>query len=308
MLFWWLGADPFETRIAALERALPQARLGVAVKDLGTGKVWAYRGGERFPLQSVFKLPLGWAVMRAVDQGKLSLNGTIHVRRADTRIPTTALDEIPPQGRRLKVRELVEMAVAQSDNTAADLLMERIGGPQGLTKTLGVPGMRVDRYERDLQRDSVGLAGYRGFLGTEQAYLSALAKVPQKRQIAALESYLEDPRDTSTPRAMLEFLERFAKGEGLRPATQRALMEIAVGTQTGRDRLRAGLPKGTVLAHKTGTGRTIDGRCGAINDVGIATMPEGRRFLIVTFLAGARGTAKQREATLAAVAKAVARL
>jgi beta-lactamase class A len=295
--------DSFEARAAALERALPQARLGVAVKDLKTGQVWQYRGGERFPLQSVFKLPLAWAVMREVDRGKMTLDGTMLVRRQDMRVPTTVLDNIPPRGRRLKVREMLEMSVQQSDNTSTDLLMERIGGPLAITRALGVPGLRIDRYEYTLQRDSVGLAGYRGSLATEEAFNAALARVPRATKLAQLGSYLKDPRDTSTPNAMVAFLERFAKGEGLRPATQKALMKIAEGTTTGAGRLQAGLPKGTVWAHKTGTGRTIEGRCSAVNDVGIATLPDGRRLVVVAFLSGARGTVRQREATLASIAR-----
>lgn len=303
MFLWWLGVDSFEARAAALERTVPQARLGVAVKDLDTGQVWQYRGSERFPLQSVFKLPLAWAVMREVDRGKMTLDGTMRVRREDMRVPTTVLENIPTQGRRLKVREMLEMSVQQSDNTSSDLLMERIGGPLAVTRALGVTGLRIDRYEHTLQRDSVGLTGHRGSLATEEAYNAALARVPKARKLAEFGSYLRDPRDTSTPEAMLAFLERFAKGQGLKPPSQRALMDIALGTTTGRDRLTAGLPKGTRLAHKTGTGRTIEGRCSAVNDVGIATLPDGRRLAIAAFLTGAKGTSRQREAVLASVAR-----
>lgn len=307
MLLALLGAmqGSFETRIAEIEGEIPHARLGVAVKDLRTGKVWAYRGRERFPLQSVFKLPLGWAVLQQVDRGKVALDGTILVRRQDTHIPTTVLttNDLPAKGKRFTVRKLIEMAVAVSDNTAADLLMERIGGPAAVTRSIAESGFRVDRYERDLQRDSVGLTGVRASIATEAAYTSALARVPVARRVEAFDRYLKDPRDTSTPQAMLAFLERFAKGEGLRPSSQRVLMKIAIGTMTGPNRLRAGLPKGAILAHKTGTGRTIEGRASAINDVGIVTLPGGRRLVVVAFLAGAGGTLKQREAALASVAR-----
>lgn len=305
MFFLGLLADPFALRMAALERGVPHARLGVAVKDLGTGRTWVYRGGERFPLQSVFKLPLAWAVMQQVDREKIRLDGTLLVRRQDIQIPTTVLTTVPAKGKRFTVRRLVEMAVQESDNTAADLLMGRIGGPAAVTGAIAQSGFRGDRYERELQRDSVGLQGFRGSVATEAAYTAALARVPAGDRVAAFERYLRDPRDTSTPEAMLAFLERFAKGEGLRPASQRVLMKIAVETMTGPDRLRAGLPKGSILAHKTGTGRRIEGRASAVNDVGIVTLPGGRRLVVVAFLAGAGGTVKQRDAVLAAVARFV---
>lgn len=303
MLFG-LPPDPFAARMVALERKIPQARLGVAVKDLRTGRTWLYRGQERFPLQSTFKLPLAWAVLREVDRGKLALDGTLLVKPSDLDIPTTVLEDLPKEGKAYPVRDLIEMASAVSDNIAADTLMARIGGPTALTRAIAKRGFRVDRYEYQLQRDSVGLTGHQDSIATEGAYLAALARVPAERQRAALLRYLSDPRDTSTPTAMLAFLEDFAKGKGLKPATQRVLMDIALGTNTGPGRLRAGLPKGATLAHKTGTGRTVQGRCSAVNDVGIVTLPNGRKLIVVAFLSGAKGTSAQREAILADVARA----
>jgi beta-lactamase class A len=297
-----------QSRVRALEAGLRRARIGVAVKDLATGASWSYRGGERFPMQSVFKLPLGMAVLRAVDRGELRLDQTLHVRRQDLSVPVSTLnEEVGRAGKSYSVRRLLELAIGTSDNSAADVLMRRFGGPRRLTAELagaGIRGIRVDRYERELQPEVTGIGKYRPSLATEEGFVAALNAVPRARRVAATERYLRDPRDTATPRGMMDYLGRLQAGEFLRPATQAVLMRIAIETRTGQNRLKAGLPRGTVLAHKTGTGRTIEGRASATNDVGVATLPGGRKLVLVAFVAGAAASEAQRERAIADFARA----
>ncbi|MGV3618991.1 MAG: class A beta-lactamase [Fimbriimonas sp.] len=298
-----------QARVRQLEAGLPQARLGVAVRDLATGAAWFYRGDERFPMQSVFKLPLGLVVLRAVERGQLDLQGTVHVHRKDLSVPMSVMNaEVGAKGRAYSVQRLLELAVGTSDNTAADVLMRRVGGPRAVTAELAgldVTGVRVDRYERDMQRDATGLGAFRPAMTSEAGFMAALNAIPRARKVVAMRRYLSDPRDTATPRGMMKFLEGFHAARFLKPEGQRLLMRIATETGTGRNRLKAGLPRGTTLAHKTGTGREIEGRAGAVNDVGIATLPGGRKLIVVVFLAGAGGTEAGRERAIADVARAV---
>ena len=208
----------------------------------------------------------------------------------------------------MPLRELIALSTAQSDNTAADLLMRLIGGPQTVTAMLaggGVAGFSVDRYERVLQPEILGLPGY----GWEQsidtkAFAAKVQEVPAAERRKRLEASLTDRRDAATPLASVAFLEAFAKGSWLRdPAHSRMVEAIAAGTESGRERIRAGLPADARFAHKTGLGPSAAGLNHATNDIGIVTLPDGRIFAIAVYLAGSTGSPSQREAAHAAVAR-----
>ncbi|AIE83851.1 class A beta-lactamase [Fimbriimonas ginsengisoli] len=296
-------------RVQALEAGLRHGSIGVAVTDLRTGESWAYHGDSRFPMQSVFKLPLGIAVLDAVDRREHSLDTRIMVGWQHLSVPMSVInDRFSGHARPYSVAELLELAVGVSDNTAADLLLSMMGGPQKVTarlKRMGINGIRVDRFERQLQVENVGLPGFNPELTSEGGFLKALSRVPGDRAEAAMKKYLADPRDTATPNGMVDLLAGLQRGRFLSPASRERLLRIMTASTTGPNRLKAGLPKGSTLAHKTGTGREILGICGAINDVGIATLPGGRKLAIAVFLSGTSGTKTTRERIIANVARAV---
>ena len=155
--------DRLDKGIAAIE-AKAEGRLGVALLDLGDRKQWSHRGTETFPLQSVFKLPLAVAVLQQVEAGKFRLDQPITVTRKDLSLFHSPLAKTFKGERNdYPLGELVKLAAGQSDNTAADLLMREIGGPQVVTKMLrdgGITGISIDRYERQLQPEIYGLKGF----------------------------------------------------------------------------------------------------------------------------------------------------
>lgn len=297
-----------DREIAAIERG-SKGRLGVALLDLKDRTRWSHRGGEHFPLQSVFKLPLAVAVLQAVEAGTLALDQPVTVTRKDLSLYHSPLAaRFKGERQEVRLRELIRLAAAESDNTAADLLMRLIGGPQTITTMLragGVAGLSVDRYERVFQPEILGLPGY-GWdeVIDTKAFRAKVQAVPAVERRKRLEATLSDPRDGATPEASVAFLEAFAKGNWLRePEHSRLIEGFAAGALTGKDRIRAGLPEGARFAHKTGLGPSAAGFNHATNDIGIVTLPNGRIFAIAVYLAGSTGSPEQREAAHAAVAR-----
>lgn len=294
--------------IAAIERE-SKGRLGVALLDLNDRAGWSHRGSEPFPLQSVFKLPLAVAVLQAVEAGKLGLDQPVTVTRRDLSLYHSPLAaRFRGERQSVPLRELVRLAAAESDNTAADLLMRLIGGPQTLTAMLkqgGLTGISVDRYERVFQPEILGLPGY-GWdeVIDTKAFGAAVQAIPAAERRKRLEATLTDRRDAATPDASIAFLEALARGSWLRePAHNKFLEEIAAGALTGKDRIRAGLPRAARFAHKTGLGPSAAGLNHATNDIGVVTLPDGRVFAIAVYLAGSTATPRQRESAHAAMAR-----
>lgn len=297
-----------DSGIKAIEQST-KGRIGVGLIDLKDRKSWSYRGSEPFPLQSVFKLPLAIGVLQAVEAGKFKLDQPITVTRNDLSLYHSPLAKgFKGERNDYPLRELLARSTGESDNTAADLLLRLIGGPQALTAILkdgGVTGISVDRYERVFQPEILGLPGYRWdqTIDTAQFY-KAIGAIPAAERKKRLAATLTDKRDAASPEASIAFLEGLAKGTWLRdPANAALLDKIMLEAKTGPNRIKAGLPAGARFAHKTGLGPSADGLNHATNDIGIVTLPDGRRFAIAVYLAGAQVGEKEREAAHAAVAR-----
>ena len=292
--------------MAIAERARPGV-VGVAVQELGSGRTWFLNGDRPFPMQSVFKAPLGAAVLQATLDGGLTLQQSVTLTAADLSPSYSAVADAFPERTSYTIEELLVRAVGASDNTAADVLMQKVGGPSAVTGFLeahGIEGLRVDRYERQLQPQMSGLDGFLPEWVSEEKFSAAIAAVPEPKQREALAEYLGDPRDTSTPRAGLGFLVKLVSGALLPAAPTEQLLRIMTESTTGKARLKAGIPAAASLAHKTGTSRTVFGISAAANDIGIVTLPDGRRLAIAVFLSGAQASEAERDAILAAVARA----
>jgi len=221
-------------------------RVGLFALDTGTGRTLSHRAEERFAMCSTFKWVLAAAILSEVDKGHLSL---------DQRVPYGAADllEYAPVAKAhaaegaMTVEALAAASVTLSDNTTANLLLAKVGGPAGLTqfaRTLGDSVTRFDRTEPTLNSNLPG-----------------------------------DPRDTTSPRAMVGLLRRLlVDGDALSTASRARLMSWLRGCQTCSRRLRAGLPATWAVGDKTGSGSA-----GAINDVAIATPPDRAPILIACF-------------------------
>jgi beta-lactamase class A len=292
---------------ALADKAAPGV-LGVGVRDIQTGQTVAFNGDRPFPLQSVFKAALGAAVLAEVDSRQLSLDETITIRDIDLSPPFSPIADAWPGRTDYTVAELLEHACGTSDNTAADVLMKKIGGPGALTAWLvlkNIANFRVDRYERQLQPEISGMASFRAAWKGQNAYGAQLAALPETTRRAATAAYLADERDTATPVAALTFLEAVRSGQLLSKASTERLLGIMTATTSGQTRLKAALPDGARLAHKTGGSRTDLGLTPASNDIGVYTLKDGRQFAVAVFLAGSTASDEARDATIAEVGRIV---
>ena len=305
-----LNAELLDREIGLIAQRAKPAAFDVGVLNIDGGETWALSATRAFPMQSVFKAPLGAAVLAEVDAGRLSLDEVIALTEQDLSPPYSPVADAWPRVKSYTVRDLLIRAVGGSDNTAADVLMKRIGGPgmvQAWINDQGFHDLRIDRYERELQTDVYGMAAFRPEWRGEAAFTSALATVPPATRRAAMVAYLTDRRDTTTVSAALDFLRKLVTGQLLSPTSTQLLLAIMTESPTGQNRLKAGLPPGATLAHKTGTGRTDLGINPATNDIGVITLKDGRRYAVAVFLAGSPASDAERDEIVADVARAVVR-
>jgi beta-lactamase class A len=260
------AADEASARLIMLENR-HGGRLGVAVLDLAGGTRLAHRAGERFAMCSTFKFLAAAAVLARVDRGEDRLERRIKFSNADLVEYSPVTKNHVADG--MTVAEVCDAAITLSDNTAGNLLLATLSGPSGLTafaRTLGDEITRLDRIEPDLNEARPG-----------------------------------DPRDTTTPAAMLETMRKIVLGDALSTTSRERLAAWLIANKTGDTRLRAGLPKTWRIGDKTGSGGN-----GGSNDIAVAWPPGRAPFLIAAYFAESRGSAEQRNAVLAEVGQIVA--
>ena len=254
--------------LAGIERTA-QGRLGVAMLDTGSGLALGWRQDERFAMASTFKAVLAGWMLALVDQGRERLDARVHYAKADVVAYSPVSGARAGDGGGLTVGELCAATVSLSDNTAANVLLARHGGPAAFTafvRSLGDQVTRLDRTEPALNEAAVG-----------------------------------DPRDTTTPQAMLQTLQKLVLGDALTPTSRAWLQRWLVETSTGDKRLRAGVP-GWKVGDKTGTA----GDSGTANDIAVLWPPGGGAPVVVTcYLTRSKASPEQRDAAIAQVARAV---
>ena len=281
-------------------------RVGVCAKqDMAEACV---HGGERFPMQSVMKLPVVIAVMDAADHRTLHLDDQIVVRKEDLSVYVQPIAKlVGPQGYTTTIDDLVRRAIVDSDNACVDILMAKLGGPTAVRRAL----QRLELYFVDVERDEKHLQSEINALEWTPAYLDpaaldrAVAAAPAAKRDAAFKAYLADRRDTATPDGIAEMLDRLAAGKLLSPTSTKRLLEILSQTTTFPDRLKAGVPDGWTIGHKTGTSGTWRGVTAAFNDVGILTGPKGETISIAVFIAESKASDKDMAKLMADIARAI---
>ena len=260
---------------------LTDGTVGIAVRDLGTGETLAYNGDTLFPMASTYKVAVAAKILSLLDAGSLSLE-----------------EQLPRLGRPVPVRTLLEMSLTLSDNEATDALVARAGGPQAVNDWVhaaGIKGLRVDSNTRDLlARAKVPGTGF----GDEAAMESGLSSAQRDARDMPNIGFAADPRDTATPRAMDDLLGAIRQGRVLQPQTSALMLSIMERCKTGKARLRAMLPPGTRIAHKTGTLNGLG------NDTGIVTLPDGRMFVISVFVMKDHRGHEMRDRIMAEAARA----
>lgn len=262
------AADDAPAALARLERA-GGGRLGVAALDTGSGATAGHRELERFPMCSTFKVALAAAILQRADAGTETLAKRITYGQSDllSWAPVTRA-HLAEGG--MTVDALCAAAIEHSDNTAANLLLARIGGPAALTRFVRTLGDTTTRFDRSEPALNTAIPG--------------------------------DERDTTTPSAMVALLQRLLLANDVLSAASRERLEgwLAANT-TGGARLRAGFPADWRVGDKTGSGDH-----GATNDVAIVRPPGRAPFLIVVFSVDSTAPEERRSATIAEAGRIVA--
>ncbi len=266
-LAWGHDVGRLKARLAEIDKR-SGGRLGCAVLNMSTGMVVAHRGDERFPMCSTFKASAVAFVVQRVDRGAERLDRRIVFSEHDI-LSHAPITKLHVGGNGMSVADLCAAAITVSDNTAANLLLASFGGPAALTsfwRAMGDNVTRLDRTELELNEGKPG-----------------------------------DPRDTTSPIAMLENLRKFVLGDVLSPPSRKMFSKWLVANTTGDARLRSGFPRDWVIGDKTGTGGYETS-----NDIAVI-WPLNRKPLVVTaYLTQGRGSDDDRDRILADVGRAVA--
>jgi beta-lactamase class A len=249
-----------------------QGRIGAFAIDTGTGRTFGYRANERFPSNSTFKAVLCGAVLhkaRTKDPGLMKRVLRWTKKDVVDHSPVSGLPENIRNG--LTPAQLCHATITVSDNTAANVLLKQIGGPAGLTRyyrSLGDRFGRLDRWETDLNDWKPG-----------------------------------EKRDTITPASMARDLRRITVGDALAPADRERLVGWLRDTETGKNRIKAGLPAGWTSGDKTGTG----GAYGTASDIAIAWPPSGAPVILAVYVHGKKADAAVDEKVIARTASLLVR-
>ncbi|HEX7981912.1 MAG TPA: class A beta-lactamase [Duganella sp.] len=232
---------PPDMRLVRLEAA-SGGRLGVAALNTADGRELLHRADERFPFCSTFKMMLSAAVLARepsalqqrirYDKGELVAHSPITEKNLDGG---------------MTIEALCAATIQYSDNTAANLLIRHLGGPEAVTayaRTIGDRQFRLDRLETELNSAIPG-----------------------------------DPRDTTTPAAMMASLHKLALGDALPPAKREILADWLIGNTTGATRIRAGVPSSWRVGDKTGAGDH-----GTVNDIAVLWPPGKPPIVLAVYL------------------------
>jgi beta-lactamase class A len=295
--------DPLVDALTELA-ARTNGSLGACItSERGTSCV---NGDRAYSMQSVMKLLVALVTFDAVERGLLRLDEPVLVRREDLSLYVQPIARlVGDAGYRTKVEDLIRRAVVDSDSAATDILIRRLGGTaavQSVLRRMRIEDIRIDRNERDLQTEIVGLT-WRPEYTDASTLQRAIAAVPQEQRRVAHQRYLSDPRDTATPRGMAQLLHRLARGELLPQASTERLLAILRETRTFPSRLRAGAPEGWAVGHKTGSSGSFQGHVAATNDVGLYFPPDAAPIAIAVFLGDSSAAGGERDAAIAAVGR-----
>lgn len=321
-LFWFVfapilaaqpGQEGFDQRhlqILAKEidrfTAMAGGRVGVGALHLQSGRAVYHNPGESFPMASAYKVPIAAQLLHRVDRGEVRLDRMLTLSASDLRPGSGTLSDLFARpGVSLSLLNLLELMLVISDNSATDLLLKEAGGPGDVTarmRALGVDSIRVDRPTAVLIADWAGIRSQLPSEGewSRDLFLELIRQTSASQRQAASQAFDRDPRDTSTPRAMVLLLEKLWKGEALSRQRTDLLLEIMRRCRTGGGRIKGLLPPFVEVAHKTGT------IGGSANDVGIVTLPEGGGDIaLAIFVKESKRPVEDREAATAQIARAV---
>ena len=231
------------------------ATVGVSVLDFENNKSISINGNKHLPMLSVFKFHIALAVLDEVDQGKLSLDQNILIKKSELLLNTwSPIREKYPEGNiEMPLSELIKYTVALSDNNGCDILLRLIGGTETVQKFINSKGIKNFQIKADEEKMHQGY---------EFMYWN-----------------------WTTTNASNTLLKKFYDGKVVSKNSTDFLMKTMLETNTGANKIVAQLPKGTWVAHKTGSsGKDEKGLTVAENDIGIITLSNGKHYALSVFV------------------------
>ena len=216
-------------------------------------------GDKKLPMLSVFKFHIALAILNKVDAGKLNLNQNIFIKKSELLENTwSPIREKFPNGNiEMPLSELLKYTVAESDNNGCDILLRLIGGTenvQNFINTKGIKNFQIKGNEEEMHKSASVI--YANFTTTNSAN---------------------------------DLLKKFYEGKIVSKTSTDFLMKIMLETTTGTNKIVAQLPKGTLVAHKTGSsGKDDKGLTIAENDIAIITLPTGKHYAISIFVSDSK--------------------
>lgn len=237
-----------------------KATVGVSVLGFENNFSYSKNGDKKLALMSVFKFHIACTVLDLVDKGKLSLDQKIFVKKSELYENTWSpfREKYPNGDVEATLDEIIDYTVALSDNNLCDILIELVGGTQAVQKFMnskGVTDFQIKNSEHDM----------------------------------ALNDWKSLYENYSTTNSSVQVLKKFYDGKLLSKKSTDYLMQIMTGTKTGTNKIIEQLPKGTPVAHKTGSsGKPDNVLTVAENDMGIVTMPNGKHYAIAVFVSNSK--------------------
>lgn len=249
-----------------------KATIGVSIITLDNKESLSINNDKKFPMQSVYKLPLAIAVLKKVDEGVFKLDQKIFIKKSQLHDTWSPLKEKYPEGNvSISIRELLAYTISRSDNNTCDILFELMGGTKNVNsyiQSLGLKDISIVATEFEMSK------------GWNVQY-----------------------KNYTIPQAMGELLVGWYENKFLSDSSTQFLNTIMVDNYTSAMRLKGLLPSNTVVAHKTGTsGTNKKGISAGTNDVGIITMPNGKKIAIAVFVSNSTEKYETNEKAIAEIA------
>jgi len=255
--------------------ATKNATVGISIKGIEDKDSLSINGNKLMPMMSVFKFHIALTVLNEIDKGKLALSQKIFIRKEDLQEDTWSpiLKEFPNGNMDLTVDQLLRYTVSHSDNNGCDILLKLIGGTETVQKFINQQGIKdftIKVNEQEMRT-------------WENLYIN-----------------------TTTPMATTELLEKFYQGKILKKKSTNYLYQLMVECSRGITWMKAGLPAGTELAHRTGiSGTNDDNMRVAMNDIGIIKLPNGKHLALAVYLKNITETRENTEKLIADITRTV---
>ncbi|MCT4142067.1 class A beta-lactamase, subclass A2 [Elizabethkingia anophelis] len=254
--------------------ASKKATIGISIKGIEDKDTLNFNGNLKMPMMSVFKFHIALTVLNEVDKGKLKLDQKFFIKKEELLENTWSpmRNDFPNGNMNITLDQLLRYTVSHSDNNGCDILLNILGGTEKVQTFINQQGIK-----------------------------DFTIKVNEQQMATWDNLYV----NTTTPIATTLLLEKFYKGKVLKKDTTKYLYQIMAETSRGLTWMKAGLPEGTELAHRTGISDTNDQNLrAAMNDIGIIKLPNGKHFILSVYLMNITEKREDTEKIIADIAKA----